>query len=266
MDDYLSPTQDPGKKLRYWKYIVPVFPAFLFMATIGSILISIRDTSSLKTENPKETAMMRYRDQQSRDKKHKTTRRQSWTPLSQISSQLIQAVLISEDDKFFQHDGFDWEGIKVAMEKNLDRKRWSAGGSTITQQLAKNLYLNPSKNPFRKLREAVLAVQMEKVLSKKRILEIYLNVIEWGDGVYGIGAASGYYFNKTPADLNASQAIRLASVLPNPLRYSPIHDSNKRMRTQRLLLAERMFRRQVIDEALYRQLCSEFSGDTGFNP
>jgi monofunctional glycosyltransferase len=266
MDDCISSAGEPGQKSRYWKYAILVFLAFLLTLIIGSILVSIRDVSSLRTENPIETALMRYRDEQSRETKRKRLRRQAWTPLSHISNQLIQAVLISEDDKFFQHDGFDWEGIKVAMEKNIDRRRWSSGGSTITQQLAKNLYLNPSKNPFRKLREAVLAVQMETALSKKRILELYLNVIEWGDGVYGIGAASEYYFNNSPAQINAAQAIRLASVLPNPLRYSPLLDNNKRMRTQRLLLAERMFRRQVIDEALYQQLYAEFSGDSGTNP
>jgi monofunctional glycosyltransferase len=261
-DDQETPavsSVEPQKTSRWLKKTVWLILLALLLTLIWTIWDSFRDVSALKSENPKETAMMRYRENQAAGHKRTAFRRQVWTPLSQISASLIQAVLISEDDKFFQHEGFDWDGIKVAMEKNLDRKKWSAGGSTITQQLAKNLYLNPSKNPLRKIREAVLAMQMEKALTKKRILEIYLNVIEWGPGIYGIGAAARFYFNKTPAELTAGEAIRLASVLPNPLRYSPIQDSNKRMRKQRLLLAERMRKRGVIDEPTWLSMQNEFS-------
>ncbi len=250
----------PVPKSAGWiKKAVWLFLSVLLLSVIWTIYDGFYDVNALKTENPKETAFMRYRDQQAAGQKRKAVRRQQWVPLSNISSSLIQAVLISEDDKFFQHEGFDWKGIKVAMEKNVDRKRWSAGGSTITQQLAKNLYLSPSKNPLRKIREAVLAMQLEKNLSKKRILEIYLNVIEWGPGIYGIGAAARFYFNKTPAELNAEEAIRLASVLPNPLRYSPLRDHNKRMRTQRLTLTERMRKRGAISDSTGQLLHAEFA-------
>jgi monofunctional biosynthetic peptidoglycan transglycosylase len=241
-------------------------PAF-WLILIGSLLVvwigwavlsSLRDVSDLKTANPDETALMKYRAEEARLKGRKPQRQQVWTPLAKISPYLIQAVLISEDDKFFQHEGFDWEGIKTAMERNMERKQFSRGGSTITQQLAKNLYLSPSKNPVRKIREAVLAVQMEKVLSKKRILELYLNVIEWGDGVYGIGAASRRYFSKSAAELSIEESIRLASVLPNPIRYSPIKDSNKRMNNSRQVLAERMCKRQLLDETMLAELRQRF--------
>jgi len=223
------------------------------------MVFDVRDVGELKTKNPTETALMRFRARQAGETTSKPSRRLTWIPLSAIDPSLIQAVLIAEDDKFFQHEGFDWQGIKTAMEKNIDRKRWAAGGSTITQQLAKNLYLSPSRNPLRKLREAALAIQMEKALSKKRILEIYLNVIEWGRGIYGVGPAARHYFNKSPSELTVSESIRLASVLPNPLRYSPLRDDNKRMRKQRRLLTERLYKRHAIDDSTFTRLYEEFS-------
>jgi len=133
------------------------------------------------------------------------------------------------------------------------------GGSTITQQLAKNLYLKPTRTPWRKIREAIIAQQLEKELSKRRILELYLNVIEWGNGIYGIEAAAKAYYQKSAAELNASESIRLASILVNPHRYSPTSNSNRRMRNKRLLLAERMFKRKLYDEAMYQSLVEEFN-------
>ncbi|HPN34273.1 MAG TPA: monofunctional biosynthetic peptidoglycan transglycosylase [bacterium] len=261
------PTAPRRTPLGRWILISLGILLLVFLSVIIVTAVSgCREISSLRTKNPTETAMMRYRQQQAGRKERKPVHLSSWSPLSSISPLLIQAVLIAEDDKFFQHDGFDWEGIKVAMEKDLDRKRFSAGGSTITQQLVKNLYLSPSKNPLRKLREAVLAVQMEKMCSKKRILELYLNVIEWGPGIYGIGSASRHYFHKPPADLQAGEAIRLASVLPNPSRYSPVRDTNRRMRRQRLRLAEILFKRGLVDEAAYQQLTVEFSAMTTDHP
>jgi monofunctional glycosyltransferase len=251
-----SPRSECYKRPVFWLILV----ASLLVVWIGwAVLSSLRDVSDLKTTNPDETALMKYRAEEAREKGRKPQRQLVWTPLSRISPALIQAVLISEDDKFFQHEGFDWEGIKTAMERNIERKQFSRGGSTITQQLAKNVYLSPSKNPVRKIREAVLAIQLEKVLSKKRILELYLNVIEWGDGVYGVGAASRRFFNKSAAELSVEESIRLASVLPNPIRYSPIRDNNKRMNTQRQVLAERMFKRQLFDEAMLTELRQRFT-------
>jgi len=178
------------------------------------------DVSQLKKENPKKTALMEYREKEwkSKGKKYRVT--QEWMPLSKVSPYLMKAVLIAEDDKFWKHEGFDYEAIQKALEKDIKAKKFKIGGSTISQQLAKNLYLSPSKNPFRKIAEAVITWRLERVLSKKRILELYLNVIEWGEGVFGVEAASRYYFQKPSSQLTPEEAARLAAVLPNPRKYN----------------------------------------------
>lgn len=131
-----------------------------------------------------------------------------------------EAVLISEDDGFFDHEGIDPEAIKESIELNLKKKKFARGGSTLTQQLAKNLYLSPSKNPWRKAKEILIAMLMEKMLSKQRILEIYLNIIEWGKGIYGAQAASEFYFKKDASALSASEAAYLSAIIPNPKLYT----------------------------------------------
>ena len=133
----------------------------------------------------------------------------------------VKAVLIAEDDKFWKHEGFDFESIQKAIEKDLQAGRFKFGGSTISQQLARNLYLSPEKSIFRKAAEAVLTWKMERTLSKKRILEIYLNVVEWGEGIFGAEAAARHHFGKTARELSPEEAARLAAVLPNPRRYNP---------------------------------------------
>ncbi len=225
----------------------------------AAVYLTLPDVTVVKDANPKETAIMKYREAQSLEKGKKLRRVHHWAPLSRISPLLINAVLISEDDKFFQHEGFDWEEMRESMEKNLDRKKVVRGGSTITQQLAKNLYLRPARTPWRKLQEALIARKLEKNLRKRRILELYLNVIEWGDGIYGAEAAARINFGKSAAELSPAEAIRLASVIINPHRYSAISNTNKRMRNKRLLLAERMFKRTLYDESTYQLLKDEFS-------
>jgi monofunctional biosynthetic peptidoglycan transglycosylase len=132
-----------------------------------------------------------------------------------------KAVLIAEDDKFWQHEGFDLEAMQKAIEKDIKLGKLKYGGSTISQQLAKNLFLSPSKNPLRKVKEAILTWRIENNLSKRRILELYLNVAEWGDGIFGIEAASRHYYGKSAAELTPMEAARLVVVLPNPLKYNP---------------------------------------------
>lgn len=183
------------------------------------------DVSFLKNKNPELTAMMKYRIKQWEKEGKNIKISKIWIPLNRISPYLVKAVLISEDDKFYRHSGFDIEGIKKAIEKDLKEKKFKYGGSTITQQLAKNLYLNPTKNPVRKIQEAIITWRIEKTLSKKRILEIYLNIAEWGQGIFGAEAASRYYFGKSASGLTPMEAARLASVLPNPIKYSPVKSS-----------------------------------------
>ena len=169
---------------------------------------------------------MEYREKEWKQQGKKYRIQQKWVPVSQISPYLIKAVLIAEDDKFWSHEGFDYEAMQQAMEKDIKAGKFKRGGSTISQQLAKNLYLSPSKNPLRKIEEAVITWRMEKILTKKRILELYLNVAEWGDrGIFGIEAVAGYYYGKPASNLTPDESARLASVLPNPRKYNPAGDS-----------------------------------------
>ena len=161
-------------------------------------------------------------------------------------------MLIAEDDKFFEHEGFDWESMRKALEANISKKRVLRGGSTITQQLAKNLFLSSEQSIWRKLREAAIAWKLESELSKKRILELYLNVIEWGTGIYGAEAAAQVYFHCPAAALSLSQAIRLASILPNPHRFSALDTDNARMNRKRRIIAARMLRRRWIEPGSLR--------------
>ena len=184
--------------------------------------VFIPDVSELKKTNPLPSSFMQYRMAQWKEEGSDKQITQKWVKLKQISPYVIKAVLISEDDKFWNHDGFDTKGLEDAFERNLKEGKFSAGGSTISQQLSKNLYLNPSKNPIRKIKEAILTYRIEKTLSKKRIIEIYLNVAEWGDGIFGIEAAARHYFHKSAKNLTAMEAAKLASVLPNPIIYNPI--------------------------------------------
>ena len=179
------------------------------------------DVSRLQKERPGKTSFMAYRERQWKREGAKKKVNQQWVSLNRISPYVVKAVIIAEDDKFWAHEGFDFEAIQKAVEKDVKKRQFKAGGSTISQQLAKNLYLTPSKNPIRKIKEAVLTWRLERNLSKRRIIELYLNVAEWGDGIFGIEAASLHYFRKSAADLTAREAARLAVVLPSPLRYHP---------------------------------------------
>jgi monofunctional glycosyltransferase len=199
--------------------------AFVLIAILPLLyFILVPDVSRLKKENPKKTALMEFREKQSKEKGKKFRIDQIWVPLSKISPYLSKSVLIAEDDKFWSHEGFDYEAIQKAIEKDIKMKKFKFGGSTISQQLARNLYLSPEKNLLRKIREAIITWRMEKVLSKRRILELYLNVVEWGNGIFGVEAASRHYYGKTSSELTPQEAARLATVLPNPRRYNPVGD------------------------------------------
>ncbi|MGE5300818.1 MAG: monofunctional biosynthetic peptidoglycan transglycosylase [Acidobacteriota bacterium] len=195
----------------------------LALAVLVAFQFVYPNVSALKKANPKKTAMMECREAEWKREGKKYRIDQKWVPLRAISPYLIKAVLIGEDDKFWRHEGFDYEAMQKAMGKDITAKKFKLGGSTISQQLAKNLYLSPSKNPVRKLREAIITWRMERTLSKKRILELYLNVAEWGDnGIFGIGAASRHYYGKPASALGPEEAARLAAVLPNPRKYTPL--------------------------------------------
>ena len=166
-----------------------------------------------------QTSFMAYRMDELHAKNPKAPLRYAWVPYERISNNLKRAMIAAEDAKFVDHEGFDWDGIQLAMEKNQKKGRVVAGGSTITQQLAKNLFLTPSRSYWRKAEEAVITVMLETLLPKKRILEIYLNVIEWGNGTFGAEAAAKQLFGTTAAQLSPEQAARLAAMAPNPRFY-----------------------------------------------
>jgi monofunctional biosynthetic peptidoglycan transglycosylase len=228
---------------------------------LGGLFLSIGmyfiypDVSKLRKMHPKKTAFMEYREEewQSQGKKKKIA--QQWVPLSQVSPYVIKAVIIAEDDKFWTHEGFDYDAIQKAVEKDIKKRKFALGGSTISQQLAKNLYLTPSKNPVRKIKEAILTWRIERNLSKKRIIELYLNVAEWGDGLFGIGVAAHSYFGKSASELTAREAARLASVLPNPRRFSPSRDS-KFVENRSEKIYEIMVRRGIVIRE-YEEVMSE---------
>ena len=169
--------------------------------------------------DPGSTSFMRLRLSEMHETNPKASLRHTWVPYEKISSHLKRAVVAAEDDRFIDHEGFDWVGIQRALEKNERKGRAVSGGSTISQQLAKNLFLSPSRSYLRKAQEAVITVMIEALWSKRRILEVYLNVVEWGDGVFGAEAAAQRYFGLSAGLLGPAESARLAVMLPNPRKY-----------------------------------------------
>lgn len=190
-----------------------------------SIYLSLADIAYLKHHNPKITALMQYRKEQAEARGRKYTIRQNWVDFQTIPDVLKKAVRISEDASFYDHNGIDYEELKASIKKNFEKGRLARGGSTITQQLAKNLFLSPEKSFLRKIREYFMAKRLEDELSKDRIFSLYLNLIELGPGIFGVEAASQYYFNKGVKDLNLEEIVRLAAIIPRPLTVSPTTDS-----------------------------------------
>jgi monofunctional biosynthetic peptidoglycan transglycosylase len=189
--------------------------------------------------NPATSAFMEDRLEVMQDKNPKAGLQHKWVPYKNISNNLKRALIASEDAKFVDHEGFDWEGIALAYEKNLKKGKIVAGGSTISQQLAKNLFLSTKKTPWRKGEEALITLMLEGVMSKQRIFEIYLNVIEWGDGVFGAEAAAQHYFGVGASQLGPEQAARLAAMVPNP-RYYDRHRDAPGMLKKTFVILERM--------------------------
>ncbi|MBX3680547.1 monofunctional biosynthetic peptidoglycan transglycosylase [Cognatazoarcus halotolerans] len=169
--------------------------------------------------DPSSTSFMSIRLEELEEKNPDASLRHQWVPYERISIHLKRAVVAAEDDRFLDHEGFDWEGIQKAIEKNQKKGHAVAGGSTISQQLAKNLFLSPSRSYLRKAQEAIITLMIEKTWSKRRILEVYLNVVEWGNGIFGAEAAARRYYGISAASLGPAQAARMAVMLPNPRRY-----------------------------------------------
>jgi monofunctional glycosyltransferase len=234
-----------------------------FLVLIGAVVVwlayeffTFPNISKLRTENPATTSMIEYRLSEARAEGREPKKYMIWMPLGQISPNLQRAVLAGEDARFFEHNGFDWEAIQKAWEEaqregekeakaegDYDPNSWippmpsfKRGASTVTQQLAKNLYLSEERSFFRKGREAAITYFLERELSKKRILEIYLNVIEWGDGIYGAEAAARTYFKKSASDLTPAEAAYLSAMIPSPLNvFNPKKNPKRVVRRQRVI-------------------------------
>jgi monofunctional biosynthetic peptidoglycan transglycosylase len=241
-----------------WKLIQMIalgVVAFIVFAMIYELATFPR-VAKLRDHNPDTTAMIETRMREARERGEQPKRVQQWVPLDRISVHLVRAVLAGEDSNFATHDGFDYDAIqkawgqaqrdaaKEAKQQNEDESSWipampsfKRGASTISQQLAKNLYLSTERSFVRKAREAAITHFMEKNLSKRRILEIYLNVIEWGDGVYGAEAAAQTYFRKPAANLTAQEAAFLSAMIPNPrTEFNPQLKPRRVARRQRIIL------------------------------
>ena len=200
------------------------------------------DVAALASGVPARTALMRQREREAARDGRPYAERRRWVPYASLSPHLRHAVLIAEDDAFFSHDGLDWNEIRESARRDWEAKRIVRGGSTITQQLAKNLWLGTSRSPLRKFEEVLLARRLEQTLGKRRIFELYLNVIEWGDGVYGADAAARRWFGTTASNLSPEQSVRLAAVIINPRRYSPTEPS-RRIQNRIRLITSRLRRR-----------------------
>jgi len=231
-------------------FLILVIAVVLF---VGYEWITFPDVAALATQPPATTAFMEQRKAELRASGKSDAIDYRWVPYARISPYLRRAVLVAEDDTFYEHGGVDVDALQEAIRKDWARKKMTHGGSTITQQLAKNLYLSPSRNPLRKVKEYFIARSLESHLSKKRILELYLNVVEMGERVYGAEAASEAYFHTSASGLSASQAALLAGCLPNPRIMSPA-SPNKRLRFRQRMVLSRMkrwgylFEKEVLTE------------------
>jgi monofunctional biosynthetic peptidoglycan transglycosylase len=221
---------------------VRIFRALAALAAAGFAVLAyaylmLPDVRGLATTNPKTTAWMEMRAQEAAAEGRSLRHLHRWVSYTRISPNLKRAVLAAEDDAFFEHEGVDLEQLRTAIQQDVQNGRAIRGASTITQQLAKNLYLSPSRDPLRKLRELILARRLEAALAKARIFEIYLNVIEWGDGIWGADAAARTYFGTSAAALSREQAALLAGSIINPRVYSPARPPTRLLRRQRIILS-----------------------------
>jgi monofunctional biosynthetic peptidoglycan transglycosylase len=208
----------------------------IFFAYLAYLTVSLPAVDALRENNPDATSLMRERWNEAREAREKPKRIQQWVSLDDVSERIVQAVVMGEDASFYSHHGFDFYEIKESIRKNIERGRFARGASTITQQLAKNLFLSTERSLSRKLKEAILTYRLEQDLSKDRILEIYLNVIEWGESIYGVEAAARIYFGKRASQLDAAESALLAAMIPNPRRLHPSKNMDAlKVRQERIL-------------------------------
>lgn len=207
--------------MRYTLYLL-LIPVLAAAGLLSYGLVTLPDVARLARVNPSTTELIEARRAEAAEKGRPFTLSWAWVPLARISPHLQRAVIVAEDASFYQHHGFDWEGLQEALTRNWEQGKLRRGGSTITQQLAKNLYLSSEKTLLRKAREALIAWEIERHLPKRRILELYLNVAEWGHGVFGAEEAARHHFDKSADELTEDEAALLAAMLPSPRRHDPM--------------------------------------------
>lgn len=242
--------EERRSRKRIFHYALVISLTAILLSPAVFLSFPIYDIDELRTVNPRTTALILQRTEEALQAGRTFKKRQRWVPLENICVHLPNAVIVSEDASFYTHSGFDTHEIRESIRKNWREKRLARGGSTISQQLVKNLFLGTSKNFRRKAIEAFTTWRLERTLSKKRILEIYLNVIEWGDGIYGAEAAAHHYFDVSAAGLNPRQAALLASAIPSPRRYDP-GDPGPFIKRQADLTLERMHARGLLNDEAY---------------
>ncbi|OGB61811.1 MAG: monofunctional biosynthetic peptidoglycan transglycosylase [Caldithrix sp. RBG_13_44_9] len=240
------------------KFLLLYLLSYLFLMLVFGIFLVITtpDVKDWKSKHPQKTSYMKYRE---KDKNYLKIRNKvfyKWIPLSQVPDLMQKTIIVSEDASFWSHEGIDWYEIRESLKKNIREGGFLRGGSTITQQVARNLYLSPEKNVGRKIREWVITKELEKSLTKSEILELYINIAEWGYNIFGINAASQYYFQKSPQELTLNEMIRLAAVLPNPLDMKPNQLKRSVLWRSKVIL-ERLRKFEYIDAAQYEDSLSE---------
>jgi monofunctional biosynthetic peptidoglycan transglycosylase len=243
--------EKPKKPIKKIVLIVLLGIASVFCIFGGFFFLTLPEGKFLKTRNPETTGLIEQRKAEAKKKGRKLKIRQKWVSFDEIPQLLKDTVRVSEDIDFYHHKGIDYYELKEAIKRNLKEGKKVRGGSTITQQLAKNLFLSTEKSYYRKLREFFIAKRLEENLSKNRIFHIYLNIIEFGPGIFGVEAASEYYFGKPVGNLNLEEIIRLVSVLPKPLRVTPLSDS-RYLKWRANLLLERLIKYEYITHEQYK--------------
>lgn len=249
-----KPLLSKRKKILFLFLVVVFLLAGVFSLYI---VFSLPDVSDLKKHNPKRTALIELRTKNAQKKRQTLTIRQQWISFHSIPQLLKDTVRITEDASFYWHKGIDFEELKESIKKNLEARRLVRGGSTITQQLAKNLYLSTEKSFVRKIKEYLIARRLEKTLSKDRIFELYLNLIELGPGIFGVQAASEFYFGSDVSDLTLEQIVRLTAVIPRPLRTSPV-DENRWLKWKCRWILEKLKLYKYVSEEEYCQTIQIF--------
>jgi len=236
----------------------------LIICTAIIIVFTLPDPSNLKSNNPHTTSLIEQRRWEAKEKGLKFSIKQKWVAYSSIPDMLKKIVRISEDASFYDHEGIDFEELKESLKRNLEEGKFARGGSTITQQLAKNLYLSTHKSIFRKIKEYLIARRLEKSLSKDRIFYLYLNVIEFGNGIFGVEAAAQNYFGKSVSDLNLEEMIRLTAIIPRPLKIRA--EGNSRwLRWRCCWIVEKLILYHYIDDSVYQTLKDQFCRNSNSN-